>query len=156
MNNNIEKRKEHSVSTHREIILELQQYLVDRADGVNIVKGRVTDLFPLKHAFADNIYVRQMSMQQNSFLVGAIHKHLHVWFLLYGHLFIATEGSQEEYIAPCYVVAEPGSKRVIYAAEDSLFVNIHANPKNITDIEELEKQLVSLTYEDYEQYIKNK
>jgi len=145
---------------NREKILKLENYLVTNADGKNI-EGTGNEVlhsnnFPLKHTFVDGVYVREMKFKKDSAVVGAIHKHLHVWFLLYGHLFIATEGSQEEYIAPCYVVAEPGSKRVIYAAEDSLFVNIHANPKNITDIEELEKQLVSLTYEDYEQYIKNK
>lgn len=145
---------------NREKILKLEDYLVTNADGDNIegTGNEVlhSDNFPLKHTFVDGVYVREMKFKKDSAVVGAIHKHLHVWFLLYGHLFIATEGSQEEYIAPCYVVAEPGSKRVIYAAEDSLFVNIHANPKNITDIEELEEQLVSLTYKDYEQYIKNK
>jgi len=145
---------------NREKILKLEDYLVSNADGDNIEgTGKEvlhSDNFPLKHTFVDGVYVREMKFKKDSAVVGAIHKHLHVWFLLYGHLFIATEGSQEEYIAPCYVVAEPGSKRVIYAAEDSLFVNIHANPKNITDIEELEEQLVSLTYKDYEQYIKNK
>jgi len=145
---------------NREKILKLENYLVTNADGKNI-EGTGNEVlhsnnFPLKHTFVDGVYVREMKFKKDSAVVGAIHKHLHVWFLLYGHLFIATEGSQEEYIAPCYVVAEPGSKRVIYAAEDSLFVNIHANPKNITDIEKLEKQLVSLTYKDYEQYIKNK
>ena len=145
---------------NREKILKLENYLVTNADGKNI-EGTGNEVlhsnnFPLKHTFVDGVYVREMKFKKDSAVVGAIHKHLHVWFLLYGHLFIATEGSQEEYVAPCYVVAKPGSKRVIYAAEDSLFVNIHANPDNITDIEELEEQLVSLTYKDYEQYIKNK
>ena len=145
---------------NREKILKLQNYLVANADGENI-EGNGKEIlhsenFPLKHTFVDGVYVREMKFKKDSAVVGAIHKHLHVWFLLYGHLFIATEDFQEEYIAPCYVVAKPGSKRVIYAAEDSLFVNVHANPENITDIEELEKQLVSLTQEDYEQYIKNK
>ena len=144
----------------REKILKLQDFLITNADGKNI-EGTGKEVlhsenFPLKHTFVDGVYVREMKFKKDSAVVGAIHKHLHVWFLLYGRLFIATEDFQEEYIAPCYVVAKPGSKRVIYAAEDSLFVNIHANPENITDIEELEKQLVSLTHEDYEQYIKNK
>lgn len=154
--NKIEKRQEHNVSTSREIILELQQYLVDRADGVNIVKGRVTDMFPLKHTFADNLYLRQMSMQKNSFLVGAIHKHLHVWFLLTGHITVVTEESTEEYFAPCYTVSTPGSKRVIFANEDSIFVNVHKNPDNTEDIDVLDKQIVCDTWEEYNEYIKNK
>ena len=145
---------------NRDKILKLEKYLLLNADGENI-EGNGTDIlhsenFPLKHTFVDGVYIREMKMKKDSAVVGAIHKHLHAWFLLYGHLFIATEDFQEEYVAPCYVVAKPGSKRVIYAAEDSLFVNVHANPDGITDIEELEKKIVSLNHEDYEQYIKNK
>tara|TARA_R110002096_G_scaffold269989_2_gene463875 strand:- start:529 stop:759 length:231 start_codon:yes stop_codon:yes gene_type:complete len=76
---------------------------------------------------------------------------------LTGHLTVITEDTTEEFIAPCYVLATPGSKRVIYAMEDSIFVNIHKNPHNIKDIKKLEDDLVSLTFEDYEEYInKNK
>ena len=140
----------------REKILELQQYLVDRADGENIVVEQDTHLFPLKHTFADGIYVRQMSMDAGTMVVGAIHKHLHVWFLLSGHIAVATEDVVEEYVAPCYVVATPGTKRVIYANEDSIFVNIHKNPSNTENIQELEDELVSRNYEEYEKYINKK
>ena len=145
----------------REQIQSLQQLLIDNADGENI-EGDGKNIihsknFPLKHTFADGVYIRQMDMQVDSMVVGAIHNHLHVWFLLTGHLTVITEDTTEEFIAPCYVLATPGSKRVIYAMEDSIFVNIHKNPNNIKDIKKLEDDLVSLTFEDYEEYInKNK
>ena len=145
----------------REEIQALQDMLISKADGKNI-EGNGKNIihsknFPLKHTFADGIYVRQMDMKADSLVVGAIHNHLHVWFLLTGHLAVSTEDAIEEFVAPCYVVASPGSKRVIYAMEDSIFVNIHKNPENIKDIEKLEKEIVSLTFEDYEKYInKNK
>ena len=135
--------------------------LINNADGVNIEgdgnKIVHSDNFPLKHTFADGIYIRQMDMKSDSMVIGAIHNHLHAWFLLTGHLMVVTEDTTEEFIAPCYVLATPGSKRVIYAMEDSIFVNIHKNPNNIKDIKELEDEIVSLTFEDYEEYInKNK
>ena len=145
----------------REEIQALQDMLISKADGENI-EGDGKNIihsknFPLKHTFADGIYVRQMDMKADSLVVGAIHNHLHIWFLLTGHLAVSTEDVIEEFVAPCYVVASPGSKRVIYAMEDSIFVNIHKNPKNIKDIEKLEKEIVSLTFEEYEKYInKNK
>ena len=145
----------------REEIQALQDMLISKADGENI-EGDGKNIihsknFPLKHTFADGIYVRQMDMKADSLVVGAIHNHLHIWFLLTGHLAVSTEDVIEEFIAPCYVVASPGSKRVIYAMEDSIFVNIHKNPENIKDIEKLEKEIVSLTFEEYEKYInKNK
>lgn len=144
----------------REEIKSLQELLINNADGVNIEgDGNEivhSDNFPLKHTFADGIYVRQMDMKAGSIVVGAIHNHLHVWFLLTGHLAVATEDSIEEFVAPCYVLATPGSKRVIYAMEESIFVNIHKNPSNTENIDDLEKEIVSKTFEEYEQYNKNK
>jgi hypothetical protein len=145
----------------REEIQALQDVLIAKADGENIEGNGNhivhSDNFPLKHAFADGVYIRQMDMNAGSAVVGAIHNHSHVWFLLTGYLAVATEDNVEEFIAPCYVVAKPGSKRVIYAIEDSIFVNIHKNPENIKDIKELEAEIVSLTFKDYEEYInKNK
>ena len=146
----------------REKILKLEESLLCIADGINVEgdgKQIVTSskIAPIKHSFADGVYIRQMDMQKDSVVVGAIHKHLHVWFLLTGHVTVATEDTTEDYIAPCYVVSTPGVKRVILANEDSIFVNIHKNPSNTQDIDKLEKEIVALNYKEYEEYInKNK
>jgi len=152
----VKKNKSKLLVTNKEKVLELEKALIDIADGEMIVTEHDTKVFPLKHTFADGIYVRQMSMEEGSCVIGAIHNHLHVWFLLTGCISVATEDVIEDYIAPCYVVATPGTKRVIYANEDSIFVNIHKNPNNNKNIEELEKEIVSASYEEYEEYIKNK
>jgi len=151
------------VSTNsRKKILKLEKALINISDGVNVEGDgkkivRNGKIAPIKHSFADGIYIRQMDMVENSVVVGAIHKHLHVWFLLTGHVTIATEDKTENYIAPCYVVSTPGVKRVILANEDSIFVNIHKNPSNTKNLDKLEKEIVALNYEEYEEYInKNK
>jgi|TARA_R100001480_G_scaffold129836_1_gene127365 hypothetical protein len=151
------------VSTNsRKKILKLEKALINISDGVNVEGDgkkivRNGKIAPIKHSFADGIYIRQMDMVKNSVVVGAIHKHLHVWFLLTGHVTIATEDKTENYIAPCYVVSTPGVKRVILANEDSIFVNIHKNPSNTKNLDKLEKEIVALNYEEYEEYInKNK
>tara|TARA_R110002167_G_scaffold14107_4_gene57761 strand:+ start:777 stop:1253 length:477 start_codon:yes stop_codon:yes gene_type:complete len=142
--------------SNREKIQGLQNLLVENADGVNIVTHQNSEIFPLEHTFADSIYIRQMTMNKDSLVVGAIHNHLHVWFLLSGHITVATEYESLEYLAPCYVLATPGTKRVIHANEDSVFVNVHKNPTNSQDIEELEREIVSATFEEYEEYINKK
>ena len=151
------------VSTNsREKILKLEESLLCIADGINVEgdgKHILTDskIAPIKHTFADGVYIRQMDMKKDSVVVGAIHNHLHVWFLLTGHVTVATEETTEDYIAPCYIVSTPGVKRVIRANEDSIFVNVHKNPTNTRDISKLEKEIVSLNYKEYEEYInKNK
>ena len=150
--------KKEIVLNRRKDIQLLQVLLIENADGENI-EGDGKNIvhsknFPLKHTFADGIYIRQMDMQAGSVVIGAIHNHLHAWFLLTGSLAVVTEDTTEEFISPCYVLATPGSKRVIYALEDSIFVNVHKNPDNIKDIKKLEDEIVSLTFEDYEEYIK--
>ena len=155
------KSKEVSINS-REKIVGLEKDLISIADGVSIEgtgKEIMTNnkIAPVEHIFADNIYVRRMDIKKGNAVVGAIHKHLHVWFLLTGHITVATEDSTEDYIAPCYTVSTPGVKRVILANEDSIFVNIHKNPSNTQDIDQLEKDIVALNYEEYEEYInKNK
>jgi len=144
----------------RKEIVELEKLLLETDDERVVSNGGEImhcEEFPLKHSFADGIYIRQMDMKKNSVVIGAIHNHLHVWFLLTGKLTVTTESDQQDYLAPCYVVSQPGAKRVIYAHEDSIFINIHKNPTNTQDINELEKEIVSKNYKEYEQYInKNK
>ena len=147
--------------SNKEKILDLESKLISVADGINIEgtgKEVLTNskIAPIKHTFADSVYIRQMDMQKDSVVVGAIHKHLHVWFLLTGHVTIATQDSVEDYIAPCYVVSTPGVKRVIHAIEESIFVNVHKNPSNTKDVNKLEKEIVALNYKEYEEYINQK
>ena len=150
-------KKEVSINS-REKILKLEKALINIADGVNVEGDgkkivRTGKIAPIKHSFADGVYIRQMDMVKNSIVVGAIHKHLHVWFLLTGHISVATEENTEDYIAPCYVVATPGTKRVIYAHKESIFVNVHKNPTNTQDIQQLEKDIVAKDFKEYEEYI---
>tara|TARA_Y100000385_G_scaffold277709_1_gene325043 strand:- start:285 stop:734 length:450 start_codon:yes stop_codon:yes gene_type:complete len=122
-------------------------------DGGSIIEN---DLFPVKHAFADQIYLRELTIKKGMVMVGAIHNHLHIFFLLKGHLTLSTKDTIEDYEAPCYVISKPGVQRAVYANEDSIVVNIHKNPTNTKDVKELEKEIVSLNTEDYEKYINNK
>ena len=145
--------KEQSIEKLTSLIIANEDGEMFLGNGKDIVHNNAV---PLKHSFADQVYIRQMEMKQDTLVVGAIHKHLHVWFLLTGNLTISTINGVEDYIAPCYVISKPGTQRVIYANEDSIFVNIHKNPTNNKKIEELEKEIVALNKEDYEEYIKNK
>lgn len=146
-----------------ESVVRLENDLKSMADGDSIIAGTdedpiVTDSekVPIRSFFMDGVYVREMTMYQGTAVIGAIHKHLHMCFLLEGHLSVASSSGVREYIAPCYIIAEPGEKRVLYAHEDSLWYNTHKNPDNIEDVKLLEKDIVATSYEEYEKYIKKK
>ena len=160
--NKIQKIEVNELSTNfREKAVALQNYLIDNADGENIIVGTKdkpivtdSDKIPIRHFFMDGVYIREMTMFKGTIVVGAIHKHLHMCFLLSGHLTVANEDGVEDYIAPCYIISKPGIKRVLYSHEDSVWYNVHKNPGDIEDIDKLEKEIVVLNYKEYEEYIK--
>ena len=142
----------------KSIVTKLEGDLKSIADGENVIAGTdekpiVTNSkkVPINHFFMDGVYVREMTMFKDTVVIGAIHKHLHMCFLLKGHLAVASEAGVNEYKAPCYIIAEPGEKRVLYAYEESVWYNTHKNEDNIKDIDQLEKNIVAVNYEDYEQ-----
>lgn len=154
----LEKNKKLSIT--KQELIDIEQHLISLADGENIIanNGNIVyhDKFKYKHIFGDGTYVRQMTIAEDEVIIGAIHKHLHVWFLLSGSITVLTEGELKEYKAPCTMLSDPGVKRVIYGNEESIFTNVHKNPTNTEDIKELEKQIVALSYEEYEEYINKK
>ena len=135
------------VKLTRERISKLEEELLSN-NHPSIVKGN-TDFFPLKHSFSEGVYIREMLMKKGGIVIGKLHKYSHTWFLMQGHLIIATESGSCEYKAPIYINSKAGSKRVIKALEDSVFVNVHPNPNNIKDIKELENMLTCKSYKEY-------
>ena len=162
--NSLQKNSNKEVSRdYRSAVTDLEDMLRASADGENIIVGTkedpvLTDIkqVPIRHFFMDGVYVREMTMFKDTVVVGAIHKHLHMCFLLTGHLTVVSEEGKKEYVAPCFIIAEPGAKRVLYSHEDSVWYNTHKNPSNTEDIKQLEREIVAITYEEYDEYIKNK
>ena len=160
----IQKKAKNEISKDfKSDVQNLLDVLRTNADGENIIVGTeekpvVTDSeqVPIEHFFMDGVYVRKMTMYKHSAVIGAIHKHLHMCFLLTGHLTVSSEEGVIEYKAPCHIIATPGTQRVLYANEDSVWYNTHKNPNSIKNIAQLERKLVVLNQEEYEEYIKNK
>jgi quercetin dioxygenase-like cupin family protein len=138
------------VKITREKIENLETELL-KNNHPNIVKGN-SEFFPLKHSFSEGVYIREMLMEKGGIVIGKLHKYSHTWFLMKGELLVATDQGTNNYIAPCYVNAPAGAKRVIHAIEDSVFINVHPNPDNITNIEQLEDMLTCKSYKAYDKY----
>ena len=142
-------------------IQDLCSNLLSIADGKDIIgdgKHLVTDaeFAKITHDFTDGIYIRRMDMHAGSMVIGAIWKHEHFCFLLEGNITVADKHGVQDYIAPCYVISLPGAQRVITAHEDSIFMNVHKNPTNTRDLEEIESYICSLNIEEYNKYINKK
>jgi len=105
--------------------------------------------FPIKHNFSDQLYMREMKMKAGTFVVSAMHHTDHFWFLMTGKILVTTDGETIEHVAPCFEKSIKGAKRLIVCTEDCVFINVHKNPSNTQDLEEIEKNLYSFTIEEY-------
>jgi len=147
------------VSSYREKVKYLEDFLVSVADGKNIVGNNKELVYPdfwgYKHSFAEGLYVREMTMKKGQLGFSAIHKHSYAFFLLSGVLQCSSEKGAVEYIGPVYIISPQGAKRIVYAKEDCIIVTVHANPTNTQDLKELEKINVVFNWDEYEDY-KNK
>ena len=152
MEDKLEVKKEHRlINTEFINKVETLENAMLNSDDIRIAKGN-SDMFPLKHSFSEGVYIREMFMQKGGLVIGKLYKISHTWFLLKGELEVATDEGLNYYIAPCYVHAPEGTKRVLHAVEDVIFVNVYPNPDNITDIEQLEDMLTCTSYEKYKEY----
>ena len=163
MLNKIQKLKTGLAKDFKTAVTTLQQNLISIADDKNIITGTKekpivseSEKIPIKHYFMEGVYIREMTMYEGMVVIGAIHKDLHMCFLLKGHVTVADEKGTKEYKAPCKIIATPGIKRVLYAHEDSVWYNTHKNPSNTKDVERLEDELVAISYEKYDEYINQK
>lgn len=95
------------------------------------------------HAFCDGVYRREFFLPKHAIVVSKIHKKEN-WFLLYsGEVSIAShDGSVVRVKAPYMAVTQPGTKRVVYAHEDTVMYTFHGNPDNETDTEILEERYI--------------
>lgn len=125
----------------------VRQLIADVIDKVRAMPGSLgEDPFPLKHTFADGVYLRQIFIPADSITVGKIHKTRHAVFLSVGEVEVLTENGVERIVGPAIFISEPGTQRVVYAIRDTLWTNVHAT--TLTDPKAIEEQIIAKTYEE--------
>jgi hypothetical protein len=96
---------------------------------------------PLKHHFFPGLYVREIFNPKGSLIITKMHKTEHCHFIVKGKISVWIEGvGVKTYSAPHMGITVPGTRRIIYAHEDTIFMTFH--PTNKTDIAEIEKDCV--------------
>lgn len=103
---------------------------------------------PLKHYFAPGLYAREITLQKDSITIGKIHKHAHVNTISKGRVIVSTEFGCEELVAPCTFVSKPGTKRAVYAVDETIWTTYH--PTIETDLAKIEDEVIAKTYDEYD------
>lgn len=149
----INKKKNNSVSN-----LKIRKDILDFEAKLSKMPGAVlgdNNITPVKHSFSEGVYSREMFIPKGMALVGKIHKHACHNFILKGDITVWSEEEGEKRIkAPYSFVSKPGTKRVGYAHEDTIWVNVHSNPDNKTDLSHIEDRVIAKDYDDYENHKK--
>lgn len=117
----------------------------------DIIVGNSEQL-PLTHSFADGIYIREIFHPKGMFVIGKIHKLHHSFFLIKGKILLYSETGVEEIQAPFYGTASAGTKRLVVALEDTVFVNVFPNPSNLKEIDKLEDIFYASSYKDFKDF----
>lgn len=135
----------------REQILHLESSLVDalKQAGKDFTPGCTDDEFPVTHHFAPGLYAREIFIPAGHVIIGKIHRHSHVNTISKGSVIVATEFGTKELKAPMTFVSQPGTKRAVYAYEDTVWTTYH--PTEEVDLEKIEAYVIAPTFEAYEQ-----
>lgn len=104
------------------------------------------NLCRITHYFAPGVYAREMWMPKDCLITGKIHLTEHLNILSQGVVSVSNQGKSIMMHAPYTFVSPVGTKRAIYAHEDSTWTTIHAT--DLTDPDEIEAKIIAQTFEE--------
>lgn len=98
----------------------------------------------VSHLFADHQYARMYPMPAGQLAVTKTHKKKH-FIAVVGDCTIWTDTTQKRLVGVHFFITHPGTKRVIVAHADTMFVTFHAltfDPVGIEDVPRIEAELI--------------
>lgn len=112
-----------------------------------IMRESPPHVFEVKHHFSKGLYARELFIPKGIVLTGKIHKYANLNIMSKGDLTVLTEDGMVRIQAPFTVVSPPGTKRIAYAHEDTIWTSIHATEE--TDVAKIEAEVVAQDEADY-------
>jgi len=100
------------------------------------------------HRFSDGVYAREIFIPKGCLLTGKVHKTVHLNIISQGDISVWTEEGMKRVLAPFTMVSQPGTKRVGFAHEDTVWTTIHGTHE--TDLEKLEAELIEPELIEYQ------
>ena len=138
----------------RESILNVQEGMLKMiAEGV--VKDTLPDCklthyyAPIDENYGCGSYARQMFIPKGTLIIGKIHRHQHLNFIMQGKVSVSTEFGPKYFEAPCIFVSEVGLKRAVIAEEDTIWVTVHLT-KHLGEenLDKMEEEVIAPSYKE--------
>jgi len=141
------EKKNLSPKEMRDGILKVEEEL-SKLPGAIIGHDNDNSLLPLKHTFVDGAYIREIFMPKGTLLTSKIHKICHPYFIMKGDCSVLTDEGVVRLKAPYQGITEPGTKRILYIHEDTIWITVHTNPDNKEDLEKIEEEIIAESFDD--------
>lgn len=105
---------------------------------------------PLHHAFAPNVYLRQVTMPKGTVVIGHQHKTEHFNIVMSGKATVFIDGKLEEIVAPSIFKSSANVRKILFIHETMIWATVH--PTDETDINKLEDELIvkSQSFQEYQ------
>lgn len=100
-------------------------------------------VMPLVHLFTPGLYVRQIEIPAGTLLTSMEHSTEHPFVILSGTIDVISDFEEIQYVGPCMGVTKPGTKRLLFAHTDTVWLTFHANPENLQDPEQIGMRILA-------------
>ena len=124
--------------------MEIQKSNKERLDELELELRQMDQVnCPLIHRFTPGLYIREIFMPAGSLIVSKIHKTCHPFIVSKGVVHVKiNDGEWKRIEAPYSDTTQPGTRRVLYVEEDTIWTTIHRNENDTRDLEELEDIII--------------
>lgn len=120
---------------------EVEAFLIAKGGRVQHF-GEVLENLPVKHHFTPGLYCREIFMPAGAVLTSKIHNTEHPFVVSLGRCSVYNDATGEavEIEAPYFGITLPGTRRLLFIHEDTIWTTFH--PTHLTDIEEIESAII--------------
>lgn len=95
------------------------------------------------HRFTPGLYIREIFMPSGSLLTSKIHRTEHPYVISMGRASVWTESDgMQRLSAPHTGITKPGTRRLLYIHEDTIWTTFHVNVDNNQDLTAIETRII--------------
>jgi hypothetical protein len=96
---------------------------------------------PLTHIFTEGLYIRQAYAPAGSMFTTVHHNTEHPFILISGTTEVISNEEASSITGPFMGITKKGTRRLVHAITDAMYLTIHANPDNLTDPDEIIRRI---------------
>ena len=124
------------------IDLEKKAFIPEKLDNLEkFMLEHEQEECPVFHSFGPSIYMREVHLKKDNFVIGHFHNFAHMNIFVKGKMkMLNDDGTVSILTAPMSYVGKPGRK-VAYILEDAVWINIYSETEQ--DVEKLEAKLLT-------------